>query len=243
MGDRAYAGIADPEDATSEHNRLSYLIRSLIGRMATTTIVRIVAVESAGELAPVGFVDVNPLVAMIDGGGKATPHGTIHRVPYMRLQGGINAVIIDPVVGDIGIAVFASGDISAVKNNKGPSNPGSRRRNSFADALYIGGVLNGVPQQYIRFSSDGIEVKGAAIKLIGPVTIQGTLSTTDDVSITGKLTATTDVLAGIVSLKSHKHTGVTPGTGVSGPPFGPASPGRADFSRSDRSGLVAAIGA
>jgi hypothetical protein len=204
---RAYTGTAAAEDATSDHNAMSYHIRSLIGRMATTTLVRIVAVEAAGDLQPVGFVDVNPLVAMLDGTGKATPHGTIHRVPYMRLQGGPNAVIIDPVVGDIGIAVFASGDISAVKNNKGPSNPGSLRRNSFADALYIGGVLNGVPTQYIRFSAEGVEVKGAAIKLIGPVTVTG------DVMVTG------DVLAGTVSLKLHNHAGVTTGSGVSGAPI------------------------
>lgn len=206
MSDRAYPGLASPEDATNDHNAMSYLIRSLIGRMATTTLVEVMAVEAAGEVAPVGFVDVKPMVAMIDGDGKATPHGTIYRVPYFRVQGGKNAVIIDPVKGDIGIAVFASGDISAVKANKKASNPGSRRRNSFADALYIGGVLNGVPEQYIRFSTEGIEVKGTAIKLIGPVEVQGTL------------TATEDVVTGTVSLKNHVHTGVQSGTSPTGPP-------------------------
>ena len=28
----------------------------------------------------------------------------IHNVPYMRIQGGANGIILDPAIGDIGIA-------------------------------------------------------------------------------------------------------------------------------------------
>jgi hypothetical protein len=45
-------------------------------------------------------------------------------VPYFRVQGGADAIIIDPKVGDLGIAVFCSRDITGVKRSKEAS--GSR---------------------------------------------------------------------------------------------------------------------
>ncbi len=48
-----------------------------------------------------GFVDLTPLVNLVDGDGNATARPRIDKCPYMRLQGGANAVIMDPAVGDI----------------------------------------------------------------------------------------------------------------------------------------------
>ena len=45
-----------------------------------------------------------PLVNMLDGAGDATEHGTIFGLHYTRLQGGANAIILDPQVDDIGWA-------------------------------------------------------------------------------------------------------------------------------------------
>jgi hypothetical protein len=205
---RNYSGAADYSSGTSELNRLDFVVRRILGQLATTTLVKVVAVHASGELAPVGMLDVQPMVAQLDGKGQATPHGTIHNVPYFRLQGGVNAVIIDPAVGDIGIAVFASHDVSGVKTTKTEGNPGSRRRFSMADALYIGGVLNGTPTHYIRFDSAGdIFLKPAA-----------TVTITGDLHVTGTATADVDVVGGGKHLKTHTHSGVTSGSGTSGQP-------------------------
>lgn len=199
-----YAGNQEYSDAGSEYGAMAFVIRSIMGRMSTAMPVKVVAVTNNGELAPVGVVDVQPMVAMLDGKGQPTPHGIIHNVPYMRIQGGQNAVIIDPVVGDIGVAVFASHDISSVKANKAPSNPGSRRRFSMADAMYFGGFLNAAPERYIRFKDDGdVEIKPAA-----------------KVFILGDLEATGDVKAGDISLRDHVHSGVSAGGSDTGPPVG-----------------------
>jgi hypothetical protein len=126
-------------------------------------------------------VDVLPLVNQIDGGNGAMPHGVVHNIPYFRLQGGANAIILDPQVGDIGICVFADRDISAVKTAKGVANPGSKRRFDMADGLYIGGVLNGAPTQYLQFSGSGINVVSpntVAINAGGNVTVTATGSAT-----------------------------------------------------------------
>lgn len=208
MASDTFAGMQTVFDGNTEYSRMAFVVRSILNRTATTTLVMVKAVTNMGEVEPVGLIDVQPMVAQLDGKGQPTPHGVIHDVPYFRVQGGTNAVILDPKVGDIGICVFASHDLSAVKESKAPANPGSRRRFSMADALYIGGVLNGTPENYIRFTNDGeIELKPAS-----KVTVMG------DVMVTGDVKADGDVLAGSISLTNHRHTGVTTGGGTSGPP-------------------------
>src|SRR5262249_24754419 len=136
----------------------AFIVQQMLALARTAIPVKIVDATNTGGLSPVGFVDVMPLVNQVDGVGNQTPHGTVFGLPYLRLQGGSNAVIMDPQVGDIGIAVVADRDISAVKSSKGQANPGSRRRFSLADGIYIGGILNGTPKQYITFTSAGVKM-------------------------------------------------------------------------------------
>ena len=148
---------------------MGFMVQQALGKLQTATLVRIEKCTNSGGLSPVGFVDVTPLVNQLDGAGNPTPHVTIFNVPYFRLQGGKNAIIIDPEKGDIGVAVFASRDITKVKATKGQANPGSFRQYSFADALYLGGMLNATPTQYVQFSTAGIRIHSPVqIKLDAP---------------------------------------------------------------------------
>ena len=180
-----FAGQQDPSDSNSPFNAQSFLVWSILARISTATLVQVKAVTNAGGVSPVGFVDVLPLVNQMDGAGNALPHGTIFTCPYFRLQGGANAVILDPQVGDVGIAIFPDRDISSVTANREAAiaghttgnadynpqaNPGSWRRFDMSDALYIGGVLNDVPTQYVQFSEAGISVTSpTAINLAAPI--------------------------------------------------------------------------
>lgn len=211
------AGWSSPLQANSdatEFNKLSFMVNQILGGIATTTLVKVVAVNNAGEVSPVGLVDVQPMVNQVDGEMKATAHGIIHDVPYVRIQGGANAVIIDPEVGDIGWCGFCSTDISVVASTKAVANPGSRRRFDWADGLYLGGVLNAAPTQYVRFTPDGIEVVSTtAVTLRAPtITLDG------DVTVTGDLVVDGEATAGGVALSTHTHSGVTTGGGDTGPP-------------------------
>lgn len=166
---------------------MAFFVQQTLAKVQTVTLVKVEACTNNGGLSPVGFVDVTPLVNQIDGEGNPMPHETIYNVPYMRLQGGTNAIICDPAIGDIGLCGFASRDISKVKATKKKANPGSRRQFSYSDGLYIGGMLNGTPSQWIQFNSSGIKIHSpAAVILDAPdvqiqaqtVEINGTTSTT-----------------------------------------------------------------
>lgn len=165
----APVGQWTPQATFGLYNNIAFAIQQALVRMQTATLVRVVSCTNSGGVSEVGFVDVLPMVHQIDGEGKSTPHTTVHNLPYLRIQGGANAVIIDPEPGDIGIAVFASRDISKVKNTKAPGNPGSLRQYSFSDGMYLGGVLNGTPTQYVQYSTAGIVIHSPTlVKLEAP---------------------------------------------------------------------------
>lgn len=222
-----------PEQTQGGAGEIGAIVSGIVSRIQTVTLVRVVKAKSGG-LAPVGLVDVQPLVAQISGDGTVTPHGIIYNVPYFRLQGGGNAVIIDPEPGDIGMCGFCSRDISSVKQNKAPSAPQSRRRFDYSDGLYFGGFLNGTPKQYIHFKDGGIklfspgdiEMEAANIRLKaqGGVsstsqTFQANTQTTAQFTGGGGISADGDVKAKDVSLLNHPHSGVQPGSGQSGKPI------------------------
>lgn len=190
---QAFTGMAGLADANGEWNKLQFAIRQVMNRMATTNLVQVKAVEET----PDGWtVDVQPMVAQVDGAGNAVPHGVVHNLPVWRVQGGTSAVIVVPVVGDIGIAVFASTDISGVKRAKEPTTPGSGRRFDWADGMYLGGILNALPTQFIRLDDDGITITSLAAVTInapsgavvnGDATVNGNASVDGDVSASGNL--------------------------------------------------------
>lgn len=215
-------GSLKPWSTWGEYNNVLFVVKQTLAKMQTATLVKIVSCTNDGELSPFGLVDVLPLVNQIDGSNppNPTPHITVHGLPYLRMQGGANAIILDPQPGDIGIAVFASRDISILKSTRAQGNPGSFRQFDFADGMYLGGVLNGTPQQYIRFSATGIEiVSPTAITLTAPqVIINGALGMSGgNATIAEKLTVTGDVEAAGISLQNHTHTSEPVGTPTSPP--------------------------
>lgn len=149
-------GALGPWSAQGDYNTQYFAIFQAISKLQTATLVRVESCTNDGGVSPFGFVDITPLVDQVAGDGTATPHSTIYGVPYMRLQGGTRAIIIDPQAGDIGVAVFASRDISNVKSTQDQAVPGSFRRYDWADGIYLGGLLNAAPTEYLQFFDDGI---------------------------------------------------------------------------------------
>lgn len=216
----SYLGFFNPTDVYGYNNQLNFIIRQAIYQIQTATPVKIISVTNNGGVESTGYVEVTPLVKQIDANFNSYSHGIIYNVPYVRIQGGVNAIIMDPVPGDIGICVFSDKDISTVKNTKKESPPASLRRFDWADAIYIGCILGQTPQNYIQFDNNNI-----IINTSGNVIINNALSVTvnTDVTINGNLTVSgtinaNEVTAGSISLSSHTHSGVQTGGGNTGPP-------------------------
>lgn len=228
-------GSATPSAAAGEYSTLAFVFRQLMAATHTATIVQVKAVTNAGGVAAAGKVDVQPMIHQLDGAGNIVPHGTVYGLPYFRLLGGTDAVILDPKVGDIGIAVFADRDASAVVATQKPAAPGSARRNDYADGFYLGGILNGTPNQYIRFSSEGIEVvsptkihlqapnieadASTQFKVVSPdIQLQGAVHITGAQTNDNTIVASGDVTGAGTSLHMHKHGGVQTGGGQTSAP-------------------------
>lgn len=200
------AGLATTFD---EITRLQFVVGQMIAEMQTVALVEVVGVSNNGGLSPVGTVDVRPLVHQMAGNRTAVPHGVIYKIPYMRLQGGANAIIIDPQIGDIGMCGFCSRDSSTVVATRKAALPASLRKYNWSDGLYIGGFLNGTPTQYIRFYDDGIDiVSPTKVRIISP-----------NVEMTGDLTAASVTTTSGISLDEHTHGGVQTGSGNTGQPL------------------------
>lgn len=159
----SFKGQKNLQTQSNDYNTTNFQIKQELYKLNTSTIVRVEAVKVEGRISPVGYVDVKPLVDQMDGQGNPIEHGIIYNVPYIRLQGGLNAFIIDPKVGDIGMCNFADRDISRVKENKASSLPGSKRLMSMSDGLYTGGLLNETPERYVLIDDNGIEIEGNAL--------------------------------------------------------------------------------
>lgn len=219
MGETDYV-YREGSSGASKFDVLKFFFRRQLAKVRTTTIVKVLSVTNDGGVTAVGFVDVQPLVQQVDSQGNAVDLPPIYKVPYLRIQGGTNAVILDPQVGDLGIAVFGDRDLSAVKSAKQKSPPGSGRRHSLADALYLGGILNGAPTQYVQFNSDGITVLSPTAVLIKApnVKIDGKLEVTGEQTNDSSITASGEVEGKGIKLSTHTHTGVQSGSNNSGPP-------------------------
>lgn len=192
-------GIADEDVDSSDLNRLEFLIKVLQRDMSTAIPVIITAVQ-AGDTNAAGYVDARPLVAQLDAWGNALPMATLHHLPYFRLQAGRAGIVLDPVPGDIGLAVFAQSDCSTLKQGQTETaQPGSWRKFDQADGFYIGGFINTQIDTYVRLTQDG----SVRITAPGNVTIDA-----PSVSMTGDLYVTGDMTSGGKSYLDHTHMGV-----------------------------------
>ncbi len=164
MGDASFGyGHEVPNDSGADFNAIAFVMSQMIAKMDTAKLVLVQAVHGGG-LDGAGTVDVLPLVQQISPKGYGTPHGTVPGLPWSRLQGGKNAIICDPQVGDVGYVVASDRDTSKVRNQSIPIStttgflPSTRRKFSIADGIYAGGCLNVAPDQYLIFTSTGVRL-------------------------------------------------------------------------------------
>lgn len=198
--EKAVQGKRTPYLHGSPVNNIMFAIRQTMNEMSVAVPVTVVAVYPSNST---GYVDVLPLIGQVNGKQEYVPPVTLYHLPYSRIQGGEAALIIDPVVGDKGLAVFTDADASGVTaDTTEPQQPSSYRRFSQSDGYYIGGFLNQKPVTFLELTQDKTAI----------------LTATAGVTINGTVTVNGDVIANGISLCNHVHGGVEPGGGSTGKP-------------------------
>ena len=140
-------------DVSCEGNALGFALRNLIGGYSFIDIVRVEEVTG-------NTLTVKPLLSALTMDDEAMERGVIYDVPYLQLRRGGSAVIMDPVVGDLGLIAVCDKDITNIKRTKTESVPDNFRAHSCSDAVYLTGIasLNSDPTQYIHFHDGGIDI-------------------------------------------------------------------------------------
>lgn len=168
-----------PETDNNEYNALTFMIRNLISGVNVAMPVQVVSANITGGITvPFNTVSVKPLVNMIDGSGRSISHTTIFNIPVLRFGGAQGAFVYYPTAGDIGLAVFCDRDISSVKASRKQAQPGSLRRFSFSDGVYIGSLFSNAPSSWSVMDEFGL--------LVSPkVSVQGDTDVTGVYTVNG----------------------------------------------------------
>lgn len=199
-----YAGSAWYFSDSNPFNAIAFLVEQLMAGKAFAAMVLVKSVTGGTAAASPPRVSVQPMVNQVDGLGNQTPHGIIYNLPCFRLQGGAGAVVLDPVVGDKGMAIICDRDISNVKNTGAISGPGSFRQNDWADGCYFGSFLDSAPTTYVGFGNGSLSLVTPSASVI---ISNGTIATTGALLNNGVDVGST-----------HKHGGVTSGSSDTGTP-------------------------
>ncbi|EAP7890151.1 oxidoreductase [Salmonella enterica] len=215
------AQLSNPTDVNSEINAQDFMLRQFLGRHAFITLGQVVAVD--GE-----FIDARPMVMGVAADGSPVEHEVIYNLPVWRLQGGGNAVIMPPHVGDIGFLGICDRDISAVKATRQAAMPGSKRTHNYADAIWLGGVLNGAPVQFVEFADNQIRVISPwKVEISAPegivnasnsftvnspkIALNGDAAVSQGLNVTGQSELSGGAQIGGIDFGNHVHSGVKSG--------------------------------
>lgn len=214
-----------PNDHSNEFNRVAFLVRQMVANIEKMMPAQVTAANPGAGSPPVaGTVDVQLLVSQIDGNGTVLPNGVVSGVPYFRVQGGKWAVVVDPAVGDFGFIIAADRDISSVKAQPGVAAPGSPRKHSYSDGVFLPCPLStAVPAATVWLKADGTFVITDANQNVVESTTSGLnfgVGGTTVLSLTSALaTFSVDIATPtLTSMDAHTHSGGTLGGGLTGPP-------------------------
>lgn len=217
-----------PQDVNCEANINEFIFNTLMSRHSFVQLV-IVKKVKAGPL-----LDVMPLVSGFSADGSRVDNSPVFNVPVWRLQRGASAVIMDPIEGDIGLMLCCDRDITKARDEKKESLPASKRVHSKSDGIYLGGVLNAEPSQYVKFANDGIDIVSPLVVQVNGNTVvvnadekislnapiieangqltQGSGSYAGDAIFGGTITSTGEITGSGIKLSTHIHSGVERGS-------------------------------
>ena len=201
-------GVRSAANQINEAAQNDFIVSRIISEISGAFAVRVVSVNSPDN----ELINVTPMLYQQDAAGNNVDQGIIYSVSVFRMFCGNSAIIMRPVAGDIGYCIPADRDISILKKLKNLCKPGSKRRHGAADSVYMGGLFNPAPTQYIEFI-------GNTTNIVSPGTVSITapnIHSAGDWQHIGKITTTDEITA--IGTKLHVHTHSDPQGGNTGQP-------------------------
>lgn len=157
-------------------------------------------------------VTVMPAVKMALTTGEYMQRSAI-KVTAWKLHGGGFQIHYPIKAGDTGWLIAADTDTSLFRQEKSISDPNTYQKHKYQFGYYLPDKINGFnvsddDKERLVLQNDAGTEKISIGENDTKITTTK-LSITGDVEITGKLTASDDVIADTISLKQHIHTGGT----------------------------------
>lgn len=161
---------------------------------------------------------IQPAIVQITTGNSQVKRGQLASVPVLQMGGGGFVTYYPVKTGDTGWIIACDRDISLFKKTYKAAQPNTFRLHSFADSWFVpDSMLNGVSlidnTKMCIQSTDGltgITIGEGIVNIIAATSIN---FTSPAVNFSG----TTNING--IGFNTHRHTGVTTGTGDSGGPI------------------------
>lgn len=142
-----------PESSKTDTGAIDYIFEKLLADKTFIELVTVVA-----SYPDTQTIDVKPLVCRTDPASNPVANSVVHGVACLRWQCGGSAIIMDPVIGDIGLMLATDRDSSAVRLSREESQPITKETHSRSDGIYLGGLLNMHPSQFIELKDGMINI-------------------------------------------------------------------------------------
>lgn len=207
--------VFDQSSYNNQDNSIYSFIKNIISSLNSCFPVKIVQVNS-------GTIDVVPLFGLVDTKKQPIEPPRINNIKYIKGQSSSYGVNVSPKVGDEGIVIFCSRDISRLDATM----PSSPRTFDLADAIYIGLIQSSselscymdVQEKNIKIEApESISIKSNTLSIKANEITMNFLNLTmvGNVNISGKVDITGSLVVNGVDFSKHTHS--TP-SGESGVP-------------------------
>lgn len=192
---------------------LMMALDTALANVHTATVARVTAVG-------IKTISCRPVInRVVNGESVALPEFV--EVPPVFMGGGSSFMTWPIAVNDYCLLIFTERCFDRWYAGQDYQPPLEMRMHDYSDGFAIVGIR---PDSIARTIPTTTTIQGN-VDMNGDFAITGSLSVTGDISAGGDITSggtvtgDTDVIGGGVSLKTHVHSGVTPGGGDSGPPL------------------------
>lgn len=225
MVDKTTAPAYNPANGTSEAGKDIILTKNIKKGLFCASPAIVESFDRAKQQAT-----VRPALMAKKSNGESIAQDFIYNVPVRFGGGGGFAANLPLAKGDTGWLIFCDRDISAFKATRQVMPCNTNRMHAQEDAFFLPDAMHTVNvssedsgkavfqtidgSNKITMGSDDITIKTTSLN----ITADTVTFTVPAITTTGTITATGDVLAAGISASTHKHGGVSTGSGTTGGP-------------------------